>query len=332
VIPWEAMVPGPLPPSKSLASAEKIFDGNIYLPEATVVGSDGSFFVSSGNGSILRIDKASRSYSMEVHTGGRPLGMKFCKNGRLLVADALLGLLSVDLATKTVEILCNFAEGKPVRFANAVEVATDGTIYFTDSTDIAPLQETTGYYNTHHSAVVSLIAANPTGRIIKVNPTTKEVSVIESHLSFANGLALSSDESYLIVSDLGHNSICRIWLKGPKQGQKETIFENLPGFPDNIQRASDGGFWIALASQRSALIDFLHPYPILKKLLLKIPMSIFPKPPPLAQVLKVSPSLKIEYMLRDDSGHLPVVTDAFEYNGKLYLAAVNAFYWAVYDL
>lgn len=269
---------------------------------------------------------------MVVHTGGRPLGMNFDKKGRLLVADALQGLLAIDIPTQSIEIVCNFAEGRPVWYANSVEVAKDGTIYFTDSTNIPPLQETSGQYNTHHSAVVALMAAETTGRVIQVNPETNKATVIKWGLSFANGIGLSSDESYLLVSDLGHNSMKKIWLKGPKNGSSETVLENLPGFPDNIHRASDGGFWVALASQRSALIDALHPYPFLKQLLLKVPMTIFPKPPPLAQVLKLSKNLDIEYILYDDTGHIPVATDAMEYQGKLYLSAVNAYYWAKLDL
>jgi sugar lactone lactonase YvrE len=296
------------------------------------VSPNGQFYVSSGNGSILRVDPTQRKYYLEVHTGGRPLGLKFGKDGRLLVADGLLGLLAVNLQTKSIEILCNFAEGRPVRFANAVTVAEDGTIYFSDATDIAPVQLLNGFYETHHSAVVSLISSTPNGRVIRVNPATREAKVIESNLSFANGVALSPDESYLIVSDLGHNAIRKVWLTGAKVGKSETVLENLPGYPDNIQPASDGGYWVALASQRSALIDFLHPFPFLKSILLKIPMSMFPKPPPLAQILKLSPSLQIEYRLFDDSGNIPVVTDAMEYQGKLYLAAVNAKYWAVFDL
>lgn len=293
---------------------------------------DGKFYTSSGNGSILRIDVEKKQYYHEVFTGGRPLGLAFATDGRLLVADAVFGLLAVDLKTKSIEAICNFVAGRPVRFANAVVVAKDGTIYFTDSTDIAPVQETTGLYNTHHSAVMQILVANPTGRVIRVDPKLRQATVLDNSLSFANGISLSKKEDFLIVCDLGRNAIRRIWLSGPKEGKKEYVLENLPGFPDNIHPSADGGWWIALASQRSALIDAIHPYPLVKSALLKIPLSWTPRPPPLAQILKISPDLKIQYRLFDESGHIPVVTDALEHKGKLYLAAVNAHYWAVFDL
>jgi sugar lactone lactonase YvrE len=306
--------------------------GNIFLPEATVVSSSGDFYVSSGNGSILKIDNSKKEYHHMVHTGGRPLGLAFAKDGRLLVADALIGLLAVDLNSRSIEIVCNFAGGKPVRFANAVTVAQDGTIFFSDSGEIAPVQQLDGLYGTHHSAVVQIMVAEPTGRVIKVDMETRKAEVILDALSFANGVALSPDDSFLLVSDLGRNSIRRLWLSGEKRGRDETVLDELPGFPDNIQRSSDGGFWVALASPRSNIIDAAHPYPWIKSLILKIPMSVIPKPPPRAQVLKLSKDLKIEYKLFDETGHIPVVTDAMEYQGKLYLAAVNAYYWGFIDL
>lgn len=275
--------PAPQPSSLQqnvLGKAKKYFEGDIYLPEATVVDQNGKFYVSSGNGSILSIDPKKPSYKMEVHTGGRPLGMSWAKDGRLLVADSLLGLLAIDLNTKRIEILCNHVNGRPVRFANAVTTASDGTIYFTDSSDIPPVQMDNGFFNTHHTAILQILVASPTGRVIKYDPKSNKAEVIlEGDLSFANGIALSKDESFFIVSDLGHHCVKRFWLKGPKTGTYEIVLDNLPGFPDNIGAASDGGFYISLASTRSPVIDFLHPYAFLKQMLLSFPLALFPKPP-----------------------------------------------------
>lgn len=254
------------------------------------------------------------------------------KDGRLAVADAVFGLLAVDLQTKSVEILCNMAAGTPVRFANSVEVTLDGTIYFTDSTNIAPKQLTTGFYDTHASAVLDILTGNPTGRLIKVNPATREATVVKDGLSFANGLALSQDESFLIFSDLGHFRILRLWLSGPAAGSTDVVLSNTFGYVDNIQKASDGGFWAAIASRRSPIIDALANYPFLREILVKIPEQLFPVPPLEAHVLKLSKNFEIEYYLHDNTGHIPSVTDASEYDGKLYLAAVNANYYAVLDL
>lgn len=305
---------------------------DMYLPESTLLGPNGEFYTSSGNGSILRIDSSLTSYTEVVYTGGRPLGMAWAVDGRLLVANSLLGLLAVDLKTRSIEILCNYVDGRQVRFANAVTVSKSGLIYFTDSTDVAPIHAANGYYDTHTTAVLQILLANPTGRVIRYDPKNRVATVIDSDYSFTNGIALSSNEDYLLVCDLGRNSIRRIWLQGENAGTSEVVVDNIPGFPDNIQRASDGGFWIALAAKRSAIVDAVHNMPVVKRLLLRFPFSLFPKPPPVSQILKLSKDLKIEYVLADGTGHLPFVTDAMEHDGKLHLCAVNSNYWAILDL
>jgi sugar lactone lactonase YvrE len=35
----------------------------------------------------------------------------------------------------------------------------------------------------------------------------------------------------------------------------ETVIDNLPGYPDNINPASDGNYWLALVGMRSPALD-----------------------------------------------------------------------------
>ena len=42
----------------------------------------------------------------------------------------------------------------------------------------------------------------------------------------------------------------RLYIEGPKKGLVEPFALNLPGFPDNIARSSDGGYWVAIVSPR----------------------------------------------------------------------------------
>ena len=51
---------------------------------------------------------------------------------------------------------------------------------------------------------------------------------------------------------------CRIesyWIAGPKAGKLETLIADLPGLPDNINRASDGCYWLALVGLRTPIYD-----------------------------------------------------------------------------
>ena len=64
-------------------------------------------------------------------------------------------------------------------------------------------------------------------------------------LSFANGIALSKKEDFLLVNEGGAARIWRYWLKGEKRGQKE-IFVHTPGSPDNIRQSEDGKFLVGI--------------------------------------------------------------------------------------
>ena len=63
-----------------------------------------------------------------ARTGGRPLGIEFAPDGRLLVCDALRGLLWVDPASGAVELVTAEVDGVPMRFCNNAAIADDGTI------------------------------------------------------------------------------------------------------------------------------------------------------------------------------------------------------------
>jgi hypothetical protein len=83
---------------------------------------------------------------------------------------------------------------------------------------------------------------NPSGRLIHLNRQTKKATVLLDRLYFANGIALSPNEDFVIVSDLGRSKIIRYILKADAA---VTFAENLPGFPDNIM-ADKNGIWVAL--------------------------------------------------------------------------------------
>lgn len=55
-----------------------------------------------------------------------------------------------------------------------------------------------------------------TGRLLSYSPQTGETRVLATDVFYANGVALSRDESYLLLAETGALRILRIWLKGPK--------------------------------------------------------------------------------------------------------------------
>lgn len=224
------------------------------------------------------------------HICGRPLGLRFDKkNGDLYIADAYLGLNVVGPTGGLATQLAIEAEGHPFHFTNDLDISEDeGVIYFTDSSTV---------YQRRQNILV-LLSGDATGRLMKYHKSTKEVKVLLRGLAFPNGVALSKDGSFLLVAETSNCRILRLWLRGPKAGKVNT-FADLPGFPDNIRRNSNGQFWVALHSA----------------------------------AIKLSGEGKILEILGDWQGKtMKNISEVEERNGKLWIASVEMPYIGVYSL
>lgn len=87
--------------------------------------------------------------------------------------------------------------------------------------------------------------ANPSGRLIHYERKTGRLTVVLDRLWFANGVALSPDEEFVVVAETHGSRIQKYYLKGEKKGQAEVFVDGLPGIPDNVTPDEDG-LWIAL--------------------------------------------------------------------------------------
>ncbi len=71
---------------------------------------------------------------------------------------------------------------------------------------------------------------------------------------FANGVALSENEDFVLVCESARYRITRFWLSGPNKGSSDVFVDNLPGFPDGVSSDNRGTFWVALFTVRNALV------------------------------------------------------------------------------
>lgn len=177
---------------------------------------------------------------MLAETGGRPLGLELLPDDALLVCDAELGLLRVDLDEGVVRILADSVAGERLSFCSNVVALSDGSVCFTVSSRRYPLNQWIG----------DLVEHTGTGRLLRLAPGSEQPEVLLEGLQFANGLAPSADESFLVVAETGACRLTRYWLTGAKAGRSEPFAENLPGMPDNLWRAPDGPIWVSLAGPR----------------------------------------------------------------------------------
>ncbi|XP_012272003.1 adipocyte plasma membrane-associated protein [Orussus abietinus] len=214
---------------------------------------------------VTKFGKACEDF-WELIKCGRPLGLKFDKHGALYVADAYYGIFKVDVRTGKYEKIVDPnvpIKGKVPRIFNYVDVASNGDLYWSDSSSDFSLHD--GFY--------SMFTA-PSGRLIRYNAATKKNEVLIENLLFANGVKLSHDESFVIVAETFRSRIMKYNIKGPKTGQREVFAEGLPGLPDNIHSDGGKGFLVALVStadtEHPQIVQSLTPHPYIRKLITRL--------------------------------------------------------------
>lgn len=327
-VAWQApkapALEGQYQANSKLASIQRLAVGEGVGPESIAVGAQGFLYTGYQDGRIVRFNPDGKNLDLIVNTYGRPLGLKVTNDGNLIVADALRGLLKVNSQSGALEVLSSRADGLPFKFTDDLVIADDGNIYFTDaSSKFGPAMH----------ARDDIIEHGGHGRLLKYDPVTKKTSVLLDGLEFANGIALSQDQSFLVVAETGNYDIIRYWLSGTKAGEHEIFFDNLPGIPDGMSSNGEGTFWVALYAPRNALLDFSSHYPWLRKVFYRLPQSLQPQPAAHAFVLGLNERADVTHNLQDASvSAFHPVTSVVQHQGKLYLGSLTADHFAVYEM
>ncbi|WP_249999357.1 SMP-30/gluconolactonase/LRE family protein [Actinoplanes sp. M2I2] len=271
--------------------------------EDVVVAPGGVVFTGTEDGVIHRIAPDGRADAV-ANTDGRPLGIELLPDGRLVVCDARRGLLAVEPSTGTIESL---ASG--MRFCNNAAVAADGTIYFSDSSAVHPIDEWKA----------EMVEVTRTGRLLRRTPDGA-VTVLRDRLAFANGVALAGDESFVAVAETATRAIARHWLTG----RNDYLVENLPGYPDNIARGSDGLIWASIASPTDPVVERIQRSPVwIRRQITKIPEALQPAPKRTVRVQAYDDTGRLVHDLTADSLHFHMVTGVREHDGRIWLGSLH---------
>src|SRR5258708_7185211 len=298
--------------NSELARIERLkVDG--FGPEDVAIDNQDRIYCGAADGRIFRFQPDGTRPEVFASTQGRPLGLIFDRDGNLIVADAMKGLLSIA-RDGNISVLTTEAEGIPFRCTNDLDVAGDGTIYFTDASYKFPLTQ----------LKADLLEHQPNGRFMAYDPRTKQTRVLLRDLYFANGVAVSPDQSFVLVNSTGDYSVRRFWLTGPKQGQSEVFIDNLPGFPDGISANGRGTFWLSLVNRRDSALDALQPHPFLKKIVWRLPNFLQPNIKRYAFVLVLDPNGKVIRNLQDPSPQcFAQIANVVEHKGMLYFGSIG---------
>tara|TARA_R110002020_G_scaffold16823_4_gene59340 strand:+ start:543 stop:2657 length:2115 start_codon:yes stop_codon:yes gene_type:complete len=307
-----------------LRPVELIGLGAIDGPEDVILDDDDHIYAGNRTGDIVRfLAPDYTEQEIYAHIGGRPLGMAFAADGALLVCVGGMGLYRVTkarevekLTDETNRSLFTIIDDSRLRLADDLDVAPDGRIYFS---------EATVRYDMHEWPVDSL-EARGNGRIICYDPKTDTTQTILKNLVFPNGICMTHDGQSFLFAETWACRVSRYYFAGPKKGKVEPVIPNLPGYPDNINRASDGTFWLALVGMRTPSVDLSMRMPGFRK---RMARRIAPDE-------WLYPNINTGCVVRfDETGQIldvmwdlggenhPMITSMREHKGHLYIGGIS---------
>jgi sugar lactone lactonase YvrE len=309
---------GPFAVNDRLAGIEKLPLGGAHGPEDIAIDRRGWIYAATHEGFIIRLKNDSSPPEKWADTGGRPLGIDFDTEGNLIVADAFRGLLSVSPEGEVAE-LATVADGIPILYADDVDNAADGKIYFSDASTKFGAEQNGG---TLAASYLDLIEHGGHGRLLVYDPETGTANTLFGGLNFANGVAVSPDQSYVLVNETGNYRVLRYWLTGPKKWTVEPMIEELPSFPDNISTGMNGLFWVALVSPRNPLLDQLAGKPFIRKIVQRIPEKLRPKAVAYGHIIAINEKGEVVHDLQDPAAPCPINTGVTETEDYLYIGSL----------
>ncbi|MFM0047151.1 ABC transporter permease [Paraburkholderia sediminicola] len=314
----------PFSVNSRLDAVELIGLGELEGPEDVIFDRAGNLYTGERHGDIIRY--FSPDYTRRevfAHIGGYPLGMAFDKDDNLYSCVGGMGLYrvkqdgTVELATdQTNRSPFSIIDDSRMRLADDLDIAPDGKVYFSEAT----------IRYEQHAWPVDALESRGNGRIVCYDPATGRTRTVLRNLVFPNGVCLAHDGMSIHFAESWGARVNRYWLEGPKKGTLERLLPNLPGYPDNINRASDGTYWCAIMGMRTPALDIsLRTPSFRKRMARRIPHDEWLYPNiNTGCVIKYNDAGEILDAMWDKRGqNHPMITSMREHKGYLYLGGIT---------
>ena len=307
-----------------LGDVELIGLGTIEWPEDVVFDSKDNLYCGSRQGNLVRFSAPDyRQQEVFAHIGGFPAGLACDKDDNIFICVAGMGLYKVapdrsvsKVTDETNRTMFSIVDDSRLRIADDLDIAPDGRIFFS---------EATVRYETHDWPVDAL-ESRGNGRIICFDPKTSTTRTVLRNLVFPNGVVTAHDGQSILFCESWGCRVSRYWISGPKSGQVDRILENLPGYPDNINRASDGSYWVALLGMRSPTLDLALQMPgFRRRMARRLPQDqwLYPNINH-GCVIKMTEQGEVIDALWDESGeNHPMITSMREHKGSLFVSGIT---------
>lgn len=209
-----------------LLNKATVFADGIDHPECVAVHPDGSVWAGGEAGQIYKISNDGKNIELVANTGGFILGIAFNRTCEWLAACDLNNhcLWKLDLKSFELTKLSTGVRGHSFNIPNYIVFDKDDNFYVTESGGFRVV----------------------TGKILKYTPDGKGTIWHNGPFSFANGLALDSDQEFLYVVSSWLPGVERIKIDRDGSARERSVYCTLPKtVPDGIAFDGDGNLLVS---------------------------------------------------------------------------------------
>ncbi|MCA0043355.1 ABC transporter permease [Celeribacter litoreus] len=307
-----------------LRNVETIGLGQVEGPEDVAVDRHGNVYSGSRHGEIHRwLAPDFKEHEIFAHIGGGTFGMNFDKDDNLVVCVGGMGLYMVTPEREVVKLTdetnrswTSVIDDSRIQLADDLDIAPDGRVFFSEAS----------IRYTVHDWPVDMIESRGNGRIICYDPRDGSTKTVLRNRIFPNGIVCLPDGESLLFNETWACRVCRYWFDGPNKGKVEVVLDGLPGYPDNINRASDGNYWVCLVGMRGPALDLAMTRPSFRRRMTRrvAPANwIYPNINT-GCIIKITAEGEVLESIWDKGGvNHPMVTSCKEHEGHLYIGGVS---------
>lgn len=212
-----------------------LFPNQLIGPKSVAVAKDGRLYTGTYGGQVYEIKDDNSLEVFATIPDGRPIGMRCDSKGNLYFTEANSGLYVSDLRTRSVHKLVGFDDTKHLSNSGQTSKFFDDLVLVESVDGLSVfLTDVSRKFSLDYWSYVYL-EPDATGRVLRYDVRTKQLSTVLDHLWFPNGIEVNDQKNALLINELTKRRVLKHYISGPKTGTTEVLIENLPGEPDNIR-------------------------------------------------------------------------------------------------